>query len=1679
MTLPEPSFESPADPEPLPKKSSRLRQFILRWGIDILLIYVLLAGAYLRFSGIFWGEYQYLHPDERFLVWVGSDISPVKSLGEFFDTANSSLNPHNRGHGFYVYGTLPMFITRYVVEWVFGNSGFMEMTQAGRALSALADLLTVLLVFLVGARLYDRRVGVLAAAFSAAAVLHIQQSHFFTMDTFINMFTLLAFYFAVQVSKTDWKDWRRPLFYSLGFGLAFGMAMASKVSAIPMAMMLPAAVALRLFTLPAKDRQDLALHALGYMAVAAFVSLLVFRLGQPYAFSGPGFLGLAPNERWVANLKELRAQSSGDVDFPPALQWARRSILFSGKNMVQWGLGLAFGLLAWGGFIWAGLRMLKGDWARHALIWGWTAFYFTWQSLASNPTMRYQFPVYPMLAIFAGWALLAWYEQVDQPDSAGGGVQPPSRGRRLAGWLKRHSHALATAAGVLALSATWIYAVAFTTIYTRPITRVEASRWIYQNIPGPINLHLRLNDNTLLNQPLPFPYDLQITPAAPYLATFRPNESGVLEEILLSQVTDLQADHQARTLSLSITDRPDGEPLAQASLMADFSPQEQHFGPSRGYTLKLDRPLSMEKDKPYFINLKVENNPGSPPLGMLAITGMGLANEGEWDDGLPLRMDGYDGFGGIYPLDLNFNMYWDDTPEKRDRFSRILDESDYIVITSNRQWGSLPRIPERFPLTTQYYRELLGCPIDKDIYWCYAVAEPGQFKGRLGYELVKVFQSDPAIGSWHINDQFAEEAFTVYDHPKVLVFQKTNSYDPQHTREALGAADLEHIVRLPPLRYGPQPANLLLPPDRLEGQRGGGTWSELFKLQALQNRWPIASIFFWYLSITLLGLLAYPLVRLALPGLGDRGYPMSRTFGLLSLSYLCWLAGSYKVPFTRFTITLALLIIAAAGLLLAYVQREELKREWKEKKRYFLMIELVALGFFLLDLLIRYGNPDLWHPWKGGEKPMDFSYFNAVLKSTTFPPYDPWFAGGYLNYYYFGFVFVGTLVKWLGIVPAVAYNLIIPTIFSFIALGAFSLAWNLADRVTFWLPQPDVPARDEIVSQAEGERPHSDRNDMQVVEGIPHFQFWIGMAGALGMSLLGNLGTVRMIIHGWQRLVAPGGLIDDGSFFDRLIWTFQGFSQVIMGAKLPYSIGDWYWIPSRAIPAPNDVEPITEFPFFTVLYADLHAHLFALPMALLVLAFALSVVLSAHASGRRWKSWLGVCAGFLLAGLAAGALRPTNTWDFYPYLAIGVIALGYGLWFSLDTGHPLVKKIPGFCRLPGLVQKLGLIAASAALFVGLSILLYRPYTQWYLLGYSKPGLWTGTHTPLASYLVHWGLFLFIIVTWMLWETIEWMAATPLVSLRKLEKFRGLIGIAGILLLVTAASLMYLGARIAWLVLPLAAWAGVLLLRPDQTDGKRFVLFLTGTGLVLTLMVEVIVLVGDIGRMNTVFKFYLQVWTFFSICAAAGLGWLLTALPRWRPQWRLSWEVALMLLALGAALYPVTAAAAKVRDRMTEGVPHTLDGMEFMKYSHYQDEWGDMDLGQDYLAIRWLQDHVQGSPVIVEANLRNLYRWGSRMSIYTGLPGVVGWEWHQQQQRAKLPGDWVSRRIAEIADFYKTTDLGAARQFLQKYDVRYIILGQQEMGMYPGPGLDKFPAAEGVLWRRVYQDGNTSIYETLR
>ena len=1779
------------------------------WLYDVLLIGVLLVAAYFRFTGSAWGDLQYQHPDELFLTSVTYNISPVHSLAEYFNTASSTLNPNNTGAAFYVYGTLPIFIVRGLADLThqIGN-----LQLFGRQMSALFDLATVALLYFVAKRLYGPRVGILAAMFSALAVMQIQQSHFYTTDNFATFFMLLATYFAVEILVCENRPaaavadetgvTKSPLsarlgayfsrffadrlfWFSAAFGLALGMAVASKLNAFPLAILLPGALAVRYFggkdeasapdgsTSPVGRRtfEGFLSKMFVFMVVGGLFSFLAVRVFQPYAFSG---LGLNP--KWLANIKELQADGSPNAGLLWNLQWARRTHLYSFDNLTAWGLGLPLGILAWVGFLWMAWRMFKGEWRKHIVLWSWTAIYFVWQSLQYNPNMRYQLPIYPMLAMMAAWAVFDW-------------ARPRLSGLKRLNWPV----ILAGTVGGIVLILTFAWAYAFSRIYTKPEPRIAASEWIYQNVAGPLDLQIKTPTGTTYQQPLPFQAGSAVQTSVPYQVAFTSQVDGVLNQILLPHVTNhiLQATFlqnpsapqfvasgfmlvsptpggavdpasqrlifdQLPTLSsqqsylikvqvldpafqldlcgplqLSIsgnnspvtqevdsssqciasanqpyqtqfTPQTDG-PLTQMTFSrvvdvtpsapqtlhvlvssgGDFTPNQvlasasvtANFVPTnadpRGtpVNLVLDHPAALKHGVTYYLRFDTTGY-------ALSFVGTAISNETDIDWNLPFRLDGYDGFNGIYRGDLNLQVYWNDDANKLARYESYLGQTDYIFIPTAHQYMQTTRLPERYPLTTVYYRDLLGCPADKDIIWCYRVAEPGMFKGSLGFDLVATFEDYPTIGPLVINDQNSEESFTFYDHPKVLVFKKDPNYNSAQVQSLLGAVDLSNVVQLTP-GQADHYKSLMLPASQVATQQAGGTWSDLFNRLAFYNQYPGLGVVVWYLVIFLLGLFVYPLVRAALPGLADHGYPLARVVGLLLWAWLAWLAGSAGLSYSKLTIALSLGLIILLGLWQAWRQRAGLRQELKERWKYFLMVEGVFLSFFLLDLLIRLGNSDLWHPSKGGERPMDFAYFNAILKSTSFPPYDPWFAGGYINYYYYGYVIVGTPVKLLGIVPSIAYNFILPTLFACVACAAFSVGWNFMHGIWEFRAQKRAePEPSEPIPA-----PRTSLFDSRFIAGI---------SASSAMVLLGNLGVVRMLYQGFQQIAAPGGVTDNANLIQRIFWSIEGFFMVLVGRMhLPYGFGDWYWNSSRVLPASSG-GPITEFPLFTFIYSDLHAHLIALMITILAIAWALSVLLArAH-----WKNHFDTAAGLLLGGLIIGALKPTNTWDFYTYLILGAVVLVYAVWRYVEISHFSIAA-------PDWAKRLLLTGGALAVLVGASLLFYEPFTHWFQLDptYTQVSPWLGGRSDLTSYLTHWGVFLFFIFSWMVWETRQWLASTPVSSLRKLHPYRDLI-LAGLVFFVfilvaqqgwvmsSSQNTPWKGITILWLALPLAAWAAVLMFRAGQPDAKRLVLFMTGTGLLLTMVVEIIVMGGDIGRMNTVFKLYYQAWVLLGLSAAAGFGFLLTEFRKWNYGWRLAWQISAAALIAGAALFLLMGGMGKILDRMATNAPHTLDSMTYMDYATYNERGTNLDLSADYRAILWMQDNVKGSPVIAEAPSAGIqYEWFNRFSIYTGLPDVVGWEWHQEQQRLMFT-DTVRARGVEEDNFYATSDMQTTLNFLNKYNVRYIIVGQLERAKYmPGgfsnlvpagapDSLAKFEQYNGKYWHSVYRDGSTVIYE---
>ncbi|MGD8634131.1 MAG: DUF2298 domain-containing protein, partial [Anaerolineales bacterium] len=1095
------------------------------WLPGIILVLILAVAAYLRFVGLNWDSYTHLHPDERFLTLVESVLQVPTSIAEYFDTSNSLLNPYNVGHKFFVYGTFPVFLVRYLAEWV-GKTGYDEIHLVGRAVSASFDLISIVIVYFIGKRLYDRRVGLLASTFTAFSVLLIQHAHFFVVDPVANTFILAGFYFAVRV-----LDENRPLDY-VYFGITLGLAVASKISAAPLAGTVALAAAIHLAKTEDGFHERAMRRVMLYLLIAAGVSLLTFRIFQPYAFEGPSFFNVKLNPNWLSNMAEIREQQKGNTDAPYALQWAdRQPVWFSFKNMVLWGLGLPLGLLAWASYAWALYKAIRGQWRRHLLPLVWTGGFFLWQSIGFTMAMRYQLPIYPMLAVFAGWGIVEAWSSFDLAD----------------GRMKKVGKVAVAALGTIVVLSTALYAFAFHSIYRTPFTRAAASRWIYQHIPGTANLVIQTDEGEKL-EVLPMPQDFVLVAGATHIVEIHTDLSGSLDEIWIPYVSSEDEQPRMSSLRISLTSEPNSG-IEYAAEVVNHTPQSRDEFEVR---VNLDEPLEIDPDTRLFFNLE---NVGQSQVRM---RGTRLVHETTWDDGLPWGIDGKN-LNGRYEV-RNLELYWHDdqdddqngVPDKLERIAEYLDESEYLLISSNRQYGTITRVPVRYPLTIAYYRALFGCPEPLTVLECGARAEVDELESSLGYELVRVFESHPRLGPVEINDQLAEEAFTVYDHPKVLIFKKGEDFSKQAIYEMLGDVDLSNVQHILPRDVGSQQErelSLLLPEKLWVRQTEGGTWSDLFNTDRLVNRYPGLAVVFWWIAVAVLGLIFFPITHLVFHRFVDKGYAISRLMGLLLFGWLAWMLGSLGVSITRLTLALVLLLFTLISASIVFWKREEFIGFFRSHWREVLWIEAMALIFFLVDLGIRYGNPDLWHPAKGGEKPMDFSYLNAVIKSTVYPPYDPWYAGGYINYYYYGFILVGLPIKLFGIVPAVAYNLVIPTLFSLLALVSYSVGYHL---LALW--------RQQRAPQA-GERTYR----------------MAGVTAALLIVLLGNLGSARMFYDGFKRIGTPAGE-QQGELLVGAAHAARGFARYLTIQETDlYPIDQWYWNPSRSItPGEGEPGPITE-----------------------------------------------------------------------------------------------------------------------------------------------------------------------------------------------------------------------------------------------------------------------------------------------------------------------------------------------------------------------------------------------------------------------------------------------------------------------------------------------------------------------
>lgn len=1731
-----------------------------------------------RFSGFDWDDFRLLNPDERFLTQVTEAGSLPNSFDEWINPASSRLNPANYGFHFFVYGTLPLFINKAAASLLGVQNNSQIVVQIGRFLSALFDILTVCCIGITSHILWKNKKSVLLSMGGYAILTAaIQQSHFYTFDTTV-VFLISISTLSVLLMSIE----KRPpvfIFQSVLTGFLMGCAAASKISAV-IFLLFPFLLFVALFIqFPWTKKLNRFVVLFGFICFLISFAL-TFRVFQPYAFQVPNLLNFTMNTNWLASMKELSLQSSGSVAFPPAWQWADRPFDYALKNLFFYGSGIALSLILISGLFFSfsfikqsgvGRRdkteeLLKESFpfcnmsrsvspehpsqknedrvddlpsrTMFLIIAMLCVFVFCiWQLTQFSKMMRYFLPIFPLLFLISGaiFSISLKPEKVDR---------------------------IIQVLIVILFLAAVCWSTAFSSIYRSKHTRLQASEWIYQNIPSALQAIVKTETGSV-SQSVGVPTFQKVkSDSKPILLPFEAKYGADIQMVSFQSIRKLSGNHCSLKVALcadaDCNDVIDSVgPLDESYLSKDASKSDVTFyfpkpavinshnkfaflqlsasGTDCSFRISSQYDLYQIQEQKssylFYSGLSSQIREGEPleayfksaadgyldklvlsgfrvitgipspshlvveatnydrgdtsvasiqmkslphpltgfemivafsqsPVFMqqgdtigitisttdsdfvVALSAPSIASESSWDDVLPLSETGrlpYDVTSGYYGNSIDLDLFADENILQREKLLAKIEAADYWVISSNRIYGAAARIQEKFPLLEALYRQLVNCPESDTVTECFAKLSADDLQSGSFFKIAAIFESEPEFFGTIFNTQSAEEAFTVYDHPKVIILQKAESFDISVFKEKLNAVNLSQISNKNPVEYRnmQKSLSLLLTAEQAAIQQSGGTWSELFHRSAWINENQLFGVIVWLLILISVGWIFYPMTRIIFGPLRDKGFGVSKFFGILCIGYIVWICGFMGIPYTRQLIIMVIGAFMLLNLILFKADRVKISQEIHKNFPILLRSELIFLSFFIFFLLIRLGNPDLWHPAKGGEKPMDFSYFNAVLKSTIFPPYDPWFAGGYLNYYYYGFFLSGLLVKLIGMIPSIAYNLILPTWYGFLAIGAYS-----AGTAIYAMLKPD--AVDEKSEK------------------------WANFSGILTIFMLqviGNLGTIKILLTETTELGAAGAA---GSGFQNILWFFSGIIKLLQGQHFQMYRGDWYWLPSRAIPG----EPITEFPFFTFLYGDPHAHLFALPITVLALVWLLAVI--RHTRSQK-KMRIGVSFFVILSGgLIIGSLIPSNTWDMPTYLLIACIVLT-----SLGLNTPIFGLVKGNSdqhQQKGKILSLFLVPVLLCAFV---FLLFLPYLKTNFRD-SVIDIWQGNRTPLWSYWMHWGFFLFALISWYTIETIHWMAAV------KLSAFRGFLRAKKSLLAVTTLLLVFVmiffsikKVTVAWTTLPMMCWSALLLFRKGNSPGKRFLLFLTGTGIFITLFVEMTCLRGDLGRMNMVFKLYLQAWVLLSIAAAGALTVCLEHFisNEGRSRIKRIWSGFLIFFVIGTLSFTVTASIDKITDRMSSIAPHSLDGMDFMKTSEYYQDGFLMDLSQDYLAIQWIQDHVKGSPVIVEANATE-YKWGNRYTIYTGLPGVVGWNYHQRQQRG-ASSDQVWERVNAIEAFYNTINIDEAKAFLKKYNVSYIVVGQMEEGMYAYEGLYKFERMDGILWDEVYQNGDTILYQVRR
>ena len=701
----------------------------------------------------------------------------------------------------------------------------------------------------------------------------------------------------------------------------------------------------------------------------------------------------------------------------------------------------------------------------------------------------------------------------------------------------------------------------------------------------------------------------------------------------------------------------------------------------------------------------------------------------------------------------------------------------------------------------------------------------------------------------------------------------------------------------------------------------------LVALSAFLLRGDVWTFWTWYLLAAVLGVVGMAVTGRLFRGFADKGWMFSKVVSITITGFLTWFLVSIKL--LKFTTVTCVGITVVFGIVCILLYE-------KQRKAGYDCLPIDNLDLVYIEEILFFAVFLMWtylagfHPAAHGtEKFMDYGFMEAMMRSKTLPATDIWYSQGKINYYYGGQYFAVFLTKLSGTQVELTYNLMR----TFVAAFAFVLPFSLVRQMTV---------------DMQGKKVYGWKKRLPSITGF--------IAG-LAVSIAGNMHYVV-------------------------------YAQIIpLIQKLKGQEVDSYWFPdaTRYIGFNPDVpdKTIHEFPCYSFVLGDLHAHVVNIMFVLLLLGLLYAwmqkvrnTTPSVEKLGAK-KFWMQqlLMPHILAAAMLLGMFHWTNYWDFVIYY---VVTGGTVLFMNIICLKGDIKRI------------IAVTAAQAVEIFAVATVIILPFTLQFTTMVQGVRL-AQNHSLPHQLLILWGLPTILTLVFVISLIVGKLKRLNHKSLYRLMKairtpdlFAVIMGLCAIGL-VAIPELVYV--------------------RDIYENGNA--------------------------RANTMFKLTYQAYIMFGMTMVYVIFRQLFVNRKKILKAVGVIGLALLLWTCGYFGKSVDSWFGQVLD------PSQYKGLNATAFL-------ETDYAEDVGAIRWLKENIEGSPVVLEAN-GDSYSEYERVSAMTGLPTVMGWYVHEWLWRNDVAD--LNAKADEIETIYTLTNAAEVQMLVEKYDISYIFVGSCEREKY--------------------------------